>query len=280
MRPLVKAAFDGVVDSCLSRTLQIRLGEHVLNRAKGQGDGDPQTNGEYWLASIIKAHLRTRRSIVFDVGANRGEWTAHFAEGMSDKLTIVLFEPVPKTFEQLEINLAHMTSPVATKAVNAALSDVVGTAAMYIDVRNPTAGSNSRAARKAHVYGLFQREIGGIALVTGEDFCEKNGIGHIDFMKIDTQGHECAVLKGCSKMLAQRKIDFIQFEYGGTWIDSKTDLSDAFELLNPYGYVVCRVHPKCLEVFESYDQRQETFAHANYAAVRRELLPLFAKLQW
>ena len=40
---------------------------------------------------------------------------------------------------------------------------------------------------------------------------------------------------------------------------SKTYLCDVFELLEPYAYVVCRLHPDCLETFENYDQRQETF---------------------
>ncbi len=201
--------------------MQAQLGQHLLNKARGQGDGDSTTNGEYWLTSIIKRNIAGRQAIVFDVGANRGEWTENVAAGMSDKLTIVLFEPVPETFRLLESNLVKMASPVITKAINAALSDTPGTTSMFTDVNNPTAGSNSIAARKAQIYGLFQQKIDGVALVRGDDFCEDNGIDHIDFMKIDTEGHEHLALKGFSRMLAQRKIDVIQFEYGGTWIDSK-----------------------------------------------------------
>lgn len=278
MITLIKNIFNGCLDTCLSRAMQVRLGSYIVNRAKAQGNGDPETNGEYWLSKLIKKQIAGRSAVVFDVGANRGEWTTHFAEGMSDKLMLISFEPVPETYEQLTNNLSQFHSHVSIKTINAALSEKSGSTAMYIDSKNTTAGSNSLVERKGQIYGLSQHKIDGITLVNGVDFCKENDITHIDFMKIDTEGHEYSVLKGFSKMLIQREIDFIQFEYGGTWIDSKTYLSDVYDLLFPCDYVLCRLHPNCLEPFNFYDQRQESFVYANYVAVRQELLPIFEKL--
>lgn len=266
-------------DLVLPRDIQAQLGKYLLSRAKGEGNADPVSNGEYWFSSVIKSKIRDRKAVVFDVGANHGDWTVHFAAGMSDTLTIVLVEPVPETFTQLKRNLANIVSKVRTQPVNVALSDVHGTATMHVDITNPTAGTNSLVLRKASAYGLVQKELDGIALVTGDLLCEKYGIAHIDFIKIDTEGHEYAVLKGFAKMLAQRGIDIIQFEYGGTWIDSKIYLADMFELLQPRGYVLARLHPRCIEVFDAYDQREESFRYSNYVAIRREFMPLFRTLR-
>ena len=261
-----------------SQEFQERLGRYILNHAKGQGNGDPVTNGEYSLISKVKSQLANCQAIVFDVGANKGEWTTHFAEGMSDQLSIISFEPIPATFLQLTSKLALQCSHICSKQVNAALSDVRGTTSMFVDISNPLAGTNSLAQRNAQVYGLYQNKIEGIQLITGDDFCSENGINHIDFVKIDTEGHECAVIRGFAKMISQRKIDVIQFEYGGCWIDSKSYLLEMFDLLSPCGYSICRLHPDSLEIFAEYDQRQETFEFANYVAVKQELLSIYENL--
>jgi FkbM family methyltransferase len=53
------------------------------------------------------------------------------------------------------------------------------------------------------------------------------------FLKIDTEGHELAVLKGAKKSMAAKKVYGIQFEYGGTWINQGT-LKEAFDLLEGF----------------------------------------------
>ena len=62
---------------------------------------------------------------------------------------------------------------------------------------------------------------------------EKN-IGHIDFLKIDTEGHELDVLKGFEEYL--KKVKIIQFEYGGTFLDSNIKLIDVITYLQQNGF--------------------------------------------
>lgn len=270
----LKQLFNCILN-LFSKEYQERLGQFILNKARGQGNGDPDTNGEYNLITKVKTHIANNEAIVFDVGANKGEWSAHFAKGMSERLTLLSFEPIPATYSLLESNLGIQCTHIRAKAVNKALSDIRGTTSMFVDVNNPLAGTNSLTLRQAQVYGLDQKIIDGIQLIPGDDYCADNGINHIDFIKIDTEGHECAVIRGFAKMLSYRQIDAIQFEYGGTWIDSKSYLSEMFDLLLPCGYSICRLHPTRLEYFARYDQRQETFVFANYVAVKQELLHIF-----
>lgn len=272
---MLNKTFNLLLDMVFKRPFQRRLGWYIFNRAMGQGNGDPTTNGEYWLIKKIKTHIGNRPAVIFDVGANQGEWTLKFVEGMSNHLDVYSFEPLPNTYACLEQNLRASNFPASVHPVNAGLGDSTGTVKMYVDVNNPTAGTNSLVQRNARAYGLSQKEVNGITVLRGDDFCADHSIDHIDFMKIDTEGYECSVIKGFVNMLRRRKIDVIQFEYGGTWIDSKTYLADIFDLMAPYEYVICRIHPSQLEVFKEYDQREETFIFANYVAIRKELLPMF-----
>lgn len=45
-----------------------------------------------------------------------------------------------------------------------------------------------------------------------DEYCKKNNIGNIDIIKIDTQGYEDKVLKGCSELIKNDKINLIQVE--------------------------------------------------------------------
>ena len=51
-----------------------------------------------------------------------------------------------------------------------------------------------------------------VPIITLDEYCKKNNIGNIDIIKIDTQGYEDKVLKGCSELIKNDKINLIQVE--------------------------------------------------------------------
>ena len=51
-----------------------------------------------------------------------------------------------------------------------------------------------------------------VPIITLDEYCKKNNIGNIDILKIDTQGYEDKVLKGCSELIKNEKINLIQVE--------------------------------------------------------------------
>ena len=71
-----------------------------------------------------------------------------------------------------------------------------------------------------------------------DSYVFQHNIDNINFIKIDTEGHELEVLKSCEELLKNKKIDYIQFEYGGTYLDSKISLNDIIKYLNKYEYDV------------------------------------------
>jgi hypothetical protein len=102
------------------------------------------------------------------------------------------------------------------------------------------------------------------------DYINENNIKHIDFLKIDVEGHELGVLQGLDNYLNASFIDFIQFEYGGANIDTHTTLRDLFEIFNKSDFQVGKLFPRGVE-FYNYVPRMENFQYSNWVAVSNHI---------
>jgi FkbM family methyltransferase len=71
---------------------------------------------------------------------------------------------------------------------------------------------------------------------TLDTICEKENIPFIDYLKIDTEGAEFKILKGSEKLIQNKKIKFIQFEYG---LSDKIipEVTQICNFLKFYGYI-------------------------------------------
>ena len=68
-------------------------------------------------------------------------------------------------------------------------------------------------------------------------------------------------------MLESGAVKRIQFEYGGTYIDSRTLLKDIFDLLIPLGYKMGKVMPNRVMLVEKYLQKFENYQYQNWVAL-------------
>ena len=73
-----------------------------------------------------------------------------------------------------------------------------------------------------------------LKIIRGDEYVKDKGINHIDFLKIDTEGYEFKVLKGFGEFL--KSVGIIQFEYGGTYIDTNVKLVDVINYLKSFGF--------------------------------------------
>jgi FkbM family methyltransferase len=271
MTSLLARTIDATIEALLSRGQRARLARHILNRARGEGDGNPEKNGEYRLLAAIKKHweLEGTTPTIFDVGANVGDWSVEVIRGLTASARLFAFEPTPETFESLRrLSSAH----VSVTLHQFALGDAESEAPLYVDTSSERAGTNSLHRRRAEVhFNLHQSARGSVRVRTGDNVADEAKVDRLHLLKIDTEGHEVPVLRGFSRMLAEQRVDFIQFEYGSAWADARALLVDAFELLAPAGYLLAKLHPAGVVFFPRYDQREETFAFCNYVAVRPDL---------
>ncbi len=148
--------FDGITDLFLDREQQIKVGYRLLCRGRGEGNGNPVTNGEMRLLCEIKERLHGRGAVLFDVGANVGDWAIAATENMEDIL-LYAFEPAPQTFASLLEAVKKYRQADSIMPVRAALSDSDGEGNFYI--AGKLAGTNSLHLRDATAIGLCQEEV-------------------------------------------------------------------------------------------------------------------------
>jgi hypothetical protein len=115
--------------------------------------------------------------------------------------------------------------------------------------------------------GLEATQSESVEVRTLDDWSEEQGITCVDLLKIDVEGAELSVLLGASRLLARGALRRIQFEFGGTDIDSRTFLRDFVHVLGP-SYSLHRILPAGLSAPVRYSERQEIFVLQNYLAVR------------
>lgn len=281
---MLKKIIFGLSGFLLGRKRVARLSRALLNYAMGDNNGNMETNGEI---SLLRNNIKTMCEkkecfIVFDIGANVGNWTVSLLsimqkEGIVDKASVYCFEPSKSTYSELQSNLAKHSLSQKINLVNLGLGNAQESKNLHINKN--CLGTNSLYKRHTESLGIAYQEKEEVKITTLDSFCEDNDIKKINFLKIDTEGYEFAVIQGAKNMLSSGAIDCIQFEYGGSWIDARNFLMDTYDFLNGFGYSIGKILPKGVEFYNKYDQRIETFQMANFLACRSHLAGNFRRIR-
>jgi hypothetical protein len=81
------------------------------------------------------------------------------------------------------------------------------------------------------------------------------------------EGHEYDLLLGATEAL--KNIMIIQFEFGGSNIDTRTFFQDFWYFFQNLGFDVYRITPSKPLLVETYSECDESFRATNYIAVRK-----------
>lgn len=226
-----------------------------LNMQTGYGNCNFETNGE---VDVIRDFIKDG-DIVFDVGANKGEWSQSVYQ-YHKKGTIYSFEPLSRLNSLLKKNLKS----TGTKVFCLAMSDICGEL-NFIEYQNETTLSSfyDRPILQKMPHHTVK-----VLTTTLDIFCKEYAIPHIDFLKIDTEGNEYKVLLGAQEMLQSGLIKKVQFEYGGTYTDSKTTLKQVFDFLIQHDFKIYRIAKNLLIHIDHWDNSLENYGYSNYLACR------------
>jgi FkbM family methyltransferase len=151
-------------------------------------------------------------AVVFDIGANVGIMALHFAQH-APKGEVYAFEPTHYAFEKLLRNISLNTDFVSkispVQAFITSPEKKSGTITAFSSWK-----INKKVGEDQHpIHGGSAMSTQGVPALTMDEFVEENRISRIDFIKIDTDGHEFDVLKGGMKTIAGAKPKII-FELG------------------------------------------------------------------
>ncbi|WP_158531207.1 FkbM family methyltransferase [Algoriphagus chordae] len=201
--------------------------------------------------------------LIFDVGANSGEYSLVANELFADRVFIHAFEPSAYTYKILEEKTVACTK---IKTHKLGIGSEKAILKLY---------SSGKGRTTASVYNLeyrvnnFQDEFTEeIEVISVDSFCSENSIQFIDLLKIDIEGHELVALKGAKSLIDSLSINFIQFEFGKCDIDADVFFRDFYEVLSP-GYHMYRIVSDGLFEIKNYDSSLEIFHTANFLAERK-----------
>lgn len=233
-----------------------RLAQRIAYDHRGENNCDIVTNGEN---DILKKYLPNCK-IVFDVGANVGEWSETVLK-INQEVDLHSFEPSQKTFQRLKEKINQKNVVLN----NIGLGSKKEKKIFYIYSDESTANS------------LYKRDLNSslrnedVLIDTLDNYCLEKNIKQIDFLKIDVEGNEFDVLKGAQNMLKENKIKIVQLEYGGTYIDARVWLKDVWEYFDGFNYFWYKIMPNKLELIEKYDHSLDDFQYVNYLLINKQL---------
>lgn len=228
----------------------------------GENDLDGYTNGEYRVLATLLPECRT----VFDVGANRGDWS-DAALAVNPALELHAFEPGAAGYAAL----AARKLPASVRRNQVGLGAVAEQRELYALGPDTQLGSLYRRTGLEDDYKIETPEHGEpVTITTLDAYCAAAGVAAIDYLKIDTEGHDLQVLRGGAALFARRAVRFVQFEYGNGNIESRDLLKDFFAFFAQTGYNLHKIHAEGYSHYPRYNVRLENFQYQNWLAVRQE----------
>ncbi|WP_457767790.1 FkbM family methyltransferase [Cyanobium sp. ULC084] len=245
-----------------SRRLEIsRLKYH------GKQYGSYGINEEVDLAiSTIKSFSSTinKKTIVLDIGANKGEYAKALLSKLGEDIEIHCFEPSADHCETL--NALQLDNPGKVFYHSTAISSKNESRILFKDQRGSGLASLYERDLACHGLSLDQQEQ--VSTSTIDDWMNVSHLHEISFAKIDVEGHELDIFKGAAQALSESRILAVQFEFGGCNIDSRTFIKDFHSLLvRNYQYRLYRLAPgKVLVDLNSYNEDFECFTWQNLLA--------------
>jgi FkbM family methyltransferase len=220
----------------------------------GNASYKPARNGERWLLDTLQGEsIRT----VLDVGANVGTWSLMAADLFPDA-TIYALEVVPDTAATLR---ARAGQHDRVRCFNLGLAAHTGTLSLRYSA---TASTHATFTEYPHTWTGERIEC---PVMRGDEFLAQEGIRDVDFLKLDVEGAEHLVLEGLEYLLRERRVRFVQFEYGRVNILTHFLLQDFYQVFDRHGYVVGKIYPDYVD-FREYDLSDEDFMGPNYLACR------------
>lgn len=179
-----------------------------------------------------------QRSVVLDIGANFGLYTALSASIVKNHGRLYAFEGNPRVFESLQRTIAandlYLNPNVV--AANVLVSSESGRGVLHYSANLPSGGTMS----DIHLAGGKQYAVE-VDMTTIDDFLPPNVT--VDLVKIDVEGHEPMVIRGMEKTIARSPNIRIVTEFADSLLAHTVNPADFADYIRGLGFAICHVLP-------------------------------------
>ena len=163
---------------------------------------------------VVKVYL-PKNPVILEAGAYKGQDSLYMAT-LWPHATFHLFEPVPELYAQLKTN----TQQIQHKQYwQQALSTHIGTAPFHVAEKKeqpgvPTqAGSLLKPKERIHHSPIVYPRTITVPTTTLDHWAEQNNIDQVDFLWLDVQGLELAILKHAIGVLKKTRALFVELHF-------------------------------------------------------------------
>jgi FkbM family methyltransferase len=240
----------------------LMLIEDKVQFAMGKGFGAATTDEEAKVIAQFIEDRQIQKVVALDVGANVGNWSASILSALP-AARIIAFEPSKQAFSKLLLRFRDFPN---VSCVNTALGKSDEKSILYAD--ESASGLSSLTKRRVAHFGIdfsYSEEVEIAKLDTWIKSQVKDFSPNI--LKMDVEGHEFDVLRGADETLSS--IEIVQFEFGGSNIDTRTFFQDFWYFFIDRGFDIYRISPTGPILIEKYRESDETFRPTNYVAVKK-----------
>lgn len=226
---------------------------------KGAGSG--------WALDVeVKAAasvIHHQSPVIFDVGANTGEWSLSIRKHCPEAARLFLFEPQPACQQIIE----NSRIPNSTLIPHAVSSSSGKTIELFVG--KEASGLASLHQRRDSYFDAIGFSVIEVTTVTIDDVVEEHGLDRIDLLKMDVEGHELSVLEGAIQNLERGRVRALTFEFGSGNINSRTFFHDFWDLLTPLGFKIFRILPsgRLMLIANYYEDCEYFRGVSNYIAI-------------
>ncbi|MDA0798784.1 MAG: FkbM family methyltransferase [Chloroflexi bacterium] len=151
-----------------------------------------------WIDQVVKPG-----DVFFDVGANIGQYGVYAALKAGGTVTVRCFEPEAANYEALNRNIALNALSGTTTAYLVALSDELKLGALHLSGAADAGGALHQLDRVAeNDSGRTQ----GVLAISLDTLVYDLGLPCPTHIKVDVDGHEEAIIRGASRLLADPRL--------------------------------------------------------------------------
>jgi FkbM family methyltransferase len=146
------------------------------------------------------------------------------------------FEPCGQAFGRLEA-VCRAASLRNVRLNRLALAEDEETVSLHVYDEEHLSW-NTRAVRPLKDYGIDVKPLAveEASATTLDLYCERNGVAKIDLLKVDVEGAEFQVLVGVGRMLHEKRVRCVTFEFGQTTFDMGNEPERIESYLRDAGY--------------------------------------------
>ncbi|BAZ41960.1 group 1 glycosyl transferase [Calothrix sp. NIES-4101] len=223
--------------SLIVENYSLRNGYSIFKKNDSSDDYyfDTEHSEQRLVSNLIKPGM-----VVFDVGANIGDYSILFSKLVGKSGKVYCFEATSNTFNQLDQRLEDEKYTNTYRFQKAVYSE--NTQIEFNEFSDEFAAWNSIGKPQmlnpngcGEYVPILNTTI--VEAVSLDSFCKEYQIVNIDYLKVDVEGAESDVLQGASDLLSRKAINFIQFEISQNMLEGlNRSAKSTFDILIQNGY--------------------------------------------